>query len=58
MTRTLWQVEGVHDSYSRLLHESDGDFVLINFDGTEGTAIRISTEQLLDLAFTIYEELG
>lgn len=56
--KILWRVKGPHgDDYSQL-QERDGKFELLVFDGAEGADIKLSSEQLLDLAYTIYEELG
>lgn len=57
--KILWRVEGRSDfeEYAQL-QDRDGTYELIVWDGVEGADIKLSTEQLLDLAYTIYEELG
>ena len=57
--KILWRAEGGSDlkDYSQL-HEREGSYELLVWDGAEGADIKLTTEQLLDLAYTIYEELG
>jgi hypothetical protein len=56
----LWKVTR-SDNYLGPLAElsvSDGEYALTVADGAEGAHITLSAEELLDLAFKIYEELG
>lgn len=54
----LWGIAGPNgDDYAKL-EEVEKGFELVVFDGAEGAGILLSRDQLLELAFVIYEELG
>ena len=60
--RTLWSVgEQVgkieSEGFATLTNEGD-EYKIQVFDGAEGADLKISVDDLLELAFTIYEELG
>jgi len=60
MMSEIWKITR-SDSYLGPLAKlsvSDGKYTLTVADGAEGAHITLSAEELLNLAFKIYEELG
>lgn len=59
--KTLWQVGDSDDPFAAGFAQLQGDDAvhqLVVHDGAEGASFKLTTDQLLDLAYTIYEELG
>jgi hypothetical protein len=56
--KTLWKGKNKGEWGEAELREQAGVYELVAFDGAEGAAVTLTSEQLLDLAYTIYEELG